>query len=186
MLPTDRSNQLLQVPLQHLLPDLIRQFNKPTLFGKHGIDLSKPEMDAIAEAVANHDPLPEKISALNDALSALIQESVVELQTRFNLTFAESLAKTNMSEMGGWKTTAEFLEIANHKANAELRISAGTSLMVFLGDVRHVDTLFTVIEQDNGLDDVDAMIAKRALAHHTRIAIDSENWDAQVKQALKI
>jgi hypothetical protein len=90
-----------------------------------------------------------------------------------------------MSDISGWQTTAEFLEIANHKNNAELRISAGTSLMVFLGDVRLAAYLFTVIHNDNGLDDVDAMIAKRALSHYTRVAVDAADWEAKVRAALE-
>src|SRR5688572_7055574 len=134
MPPNDRADQLLQVPLQHLIPDLLRQFHKPTLLGNYDINLSKADMDNIAEIVEKRETLPDLVAAINDALAAIVQESVEELQQRFGLTFAESLAKTDMSDIGGWQTTAEFLEIANHKNNAELRISAGTSLMVFLGD----------------------------------------------------
>jgi hypothetical protein len=186
MPPPDRTDQLLQVPLTHLVSDLLRQFNKPTLLGKHGMELSKADMDNIAECVEKRESLPDSVATINDALVEIVQESVDELQQRFGLTFAESLATTDLSEIGGWETTAEFLEIANHKNNAELRISAGTSLMVFLGDTRPAEHLFTVIHNDNGLDDVDAMIAKRALSYHTRIALDVDDWEQQVKAALQI
>jgi hypothetical protein len=185
MPPTDRTEQLMQVPLQQLVIDLLRQFNKPTLLGKHRVSLNKAEMDMIAEAVAHQDTLPTMAQEINAALAQIVQESVAELQTRFGLTFAESLAKIDLSEVSDWQTTAEFLEIANHKSNAELRISAGTSLMVLLGDVRYADYLFSVIDVDGGLDDVDAMIAKRALAYHTQIGLDAEDWETQVKAALK-
>ncbi|MDQ7024410.1 MAG: hypothetical protein Q9P44_02505 [Anaerolineae bacterium] len=189
MPPTDRTDQLRQIPLQHLLPDLLRQFNKPTLLGKHGIEVSKIMMDSIAEAVANREALPDIVAEINEAMSQIVQESMDDLKSRFEMSFAESLSKTDISDIGTWETTAEFLEIANHKNNAELRISAGTSLMVFLGDVRHADTLFTVIKHDNGLDDVDALIAKRALAHYTQIpldSIDSDEWQKGVRQRLEL
>ena len=185
MPPTDRTEQLMQVPLQQLVTDLLRQFNKPTLLGKHRVSLNKPQMDGIAAAVTKQDTLPAIVHEINVALSQIVEESVADLQTRFGLTFAESLAKTDLSEVSDWQTTAEFLEIANHKSNAELRISAGTSLMVLLGDVRYADYLFTVIRVDSGLDDVDAMIAKRALAHYTRIELGTENWETRVKGILQ-
>jgi hypothetical protein len=185
MPPNDRANQLLQVPLPLLIPDLLRQFSKPTLLGKYDINLSKAEMDNIAERVEKRETLPDSVVAINDALADIVRESVDELQQRFGLTFAQSLAKTDMSDIGGWQTTAEFLEIANHKNNAELRISAGTSLMMFLGDARLAAYLFTVIHNDNGLDDVDAMIAKRALSHYTRIAVDIADWEAKIRAALE-
>jgi hypothetical protein len=185
MPPPDRTAQLLQVPLQHLIMDLLRQFNKPSLLGKRGIDLNKAALETLAEQLANHAPLPASVQALNDALLDIVQESVAELQTRFGLTFAQALAKTDMGDMGGWETTAEFLDIANHKYNAELRIAAGTALMVFLGDTRLVAHLLTVIEHDKGLDDVDALIAKRALSHHTQIALDADDWEAQVRAVLE-
>jgi hypothetical protein len=185
MPPNDRTDQLLQVPLTHLITDLMRQFNKPTLLGKYDLNLSKPAMDTIAELVEKREPLPDVVEVINDALASIVRDSVDELQLRFGFTFAESLAKTDMSDIGGWETTAEFLEIANHKNNAELRISAGTSLMVFLGDARFAPYLFTVIHNDNGLDDVDAMIAKRALSHHTQVALDANNWEAKVRAELK-
>jgi hypothetical protein len=185
MPPNDRADQLLQVPLQHLIPDLLRQFSKPTLLGKYDINLSKADMENIAESVEKRETLPDSVAAINDALAAIVQESVDELQQRFGLTFTESLAKIDMSDISGWQTTAEFLEIANHKNNAELRISAGTSLMVFLGDVRLAAYLFTVIHNDNGLDDVDAMIAKRALSHHTQVGLDAADWETKVRAALE-
>jgi hypothetical protein len=183
---TDRTEQLMQIPLNHLVTDLLRQFNKPTLLGKYGVELNKIVMDAIAEALTHREALPDIVTDINKAMAQIVAESINDLQTRFDLTFAESLAQTDMSELGGWQTTAEFLEIANHKTNAELRITAGTSLMVFLGDVRYADMLFTVIHHDNELDDVDAMIAKRALAYHTQIAVDTDDWEMQVKAALRL
>jgi hypothetical protein len=185
MPPTDRTQQLLQISLHYLVTDLLRQFNKPSLLGKYGVILNKAQMDIIAEAVSNQAMLPALVQEINSALAQLVQASVAELQSRFGLTFAEALAKTDLSEVGDWQTTAEFLEIANHKSNAELRISAGTSLMVFLGDVRYADYLFTVIQVDAGLDDVDAMIAKRALAHYSQIELGTENWEIHVKRMLR-
>jgi hypothetical protein len=65
-----------------------------------------------------------------------------------------------MGDMPGWETTAEFLDIANEKSNAELRISAGSALILVLGDDRYKDYL-TFLVENPALDDVSAIMAKR-------------------------
>jgi hypothetical protein len=169
------------MPLEQLIADLLKQFNKPTLLGARGVVLSKAEIDEIALTCTNQQSLPDSVASIITALADIVQESSTELQNRFGLTFAESLAQTDMSAVGNWETTAEFLEIANHKSNAELRISAGVSLMAFLGDVRYAEHLFTVMQQDKGLDDVDAVIARRALATYSGIRLEADDWETQVR-----
>lgn len=185
MLPKDRADQLLAMPLAHLLADLLKQFNKPTLLGQRGISLTKSDIDALAQAIASRQPLPDDAGVIITTLAEIVQESLTELQSRFGFTFAQSLAKSDMSDLGGWQTTAEFLEIANHKNNAELRISAGASLLAFLGDARYADELFTVIHYDSGLGDVEAVIARRALSFYAHVDFDAKDWEQLIRAALE-
>ncbi|MEP7293700.1 MAG: hypothetical protein ABI835_18070, partial [Chloroflexota bacterium] len=78
---------------------------------------------------------------------------------RWNLSFEQSL-DTEMTEIPGWESTAEFLEIANEKANAELRISTGVSLVAALGDWRFERELRFLAGR---ADDLDGVIAGRVL-----------------------
>jgi hypothetical protein len=177
------ADSLRALPLALIAADLLKQFNKPSLLGRYGLAYSKTQIDDLAAQISAAS-LPAELSALCEALAGLIAESEQELQTRFGLSFHQALATQDLSAIGGWETTADFLEIANHKSNAELRISAGATLLLLLGDVRHVAHLFTLLEVDGGLDDVDALLAKRALAHYSAVEMDSPDWLAQVRRAL--
>lgn len=179
------AEQLKTVPLSILVPDLLKQFNKPTLLGQRGVNLTKIEIDAMGEALAKGHDLPKNIADINTGLGDIVQESVTLLQEKFSLTVEQALKTSNISDVAEWETTADFLEIANEKSNAELRISAGCSLMAFLGDVSLAEHLLTVIEVDAGANDVDAMIAKRALSHFAQIDIDSEGWLETIKALIQ-
>ena len=178
------SEQLKNIPLSMLIPDLLKQFNKPTLLAQRNITLTKSDMDAISKSLTDDADLLDIVPSLTNALADIVQESVDFLHDKFGLSFEQSLRTTDISQVAAWETTADFLEIANHKSNAELRISAGTSLMVFLRDLRFANYLLTVIDVDDNTDDVDAMIAKRALSHTLKVAIDSENWLEMIKKWL--
>lgn len=178
------AEQLKTVSLMILVPDLLKQFNKITLLGQRGINLSKLEMDAIAEALINRQALPEKVAAINAAMRDIVQESITLLDKKFSLSFEQALKTSDISAVADWETTADFLEIANEKSNAELRISAGCSLMAFLGDVSLADYLLTVIQVDAGANDVEAMIAKRALSHNANIDIDAEDWLTKIAKLI--
>jgi hypothetical protein len=171
------SDQLKKLPLATLLADLLKQINKPSLLGARGIRLSHEEITKIAETV-------EAEKALLDAIFDIVQESLDELKTRFGFSYEESLKTQDMNAIGGWETTADFLELANTKSNAELRISLGASLLAFFGDKRAAEQLFTVIEMDAGIEDVDALIAKRALSAYAKIDLDSADWEEKVKAAI--
>lgn len=177
--------QLKTLPLTILVADLLKQFNKPTLFIQRGVNLTKAEMDAIATALEKQQALPEKVASINDALADIIGESLTLLDNKFGLSFEQSLRTLDISDVAEWETTSDFLEIANEKSNAELRISAGVSLMVFLKDVRLVAHLLTVIRVDDGINDVDAMIAKRAISHYTGVDMDATDWLVQVEKGLQ-
>lgn len=169
MLPPNPAEKLFAAPVADLVSVLLKQFKR--LLHDRDIILTTADIESIGQAVAVQDPLPEKAETVRAAVIDLVKASEDELQQRFGRSFAQSLT-TDMNSIGGWETTADFLEIANHKSNAELRISAGASLLVFLGDLTRTDHLLTVIRHDAGAHDVDAAFAIRALAH--RYAIDSQ------------
>lgn len=178
------SEQLKTIPLTLLIPDLLKQFNKPTLLGQRDVTLTKSDMDTIAQALEVGEPLPSLTQDIANALADIVQESINLLNEKFSLSFEKSLRTTDISDVADWETTADFLEVANYKSNAELRISAGTSIMVFLGDLRFASYLMTVIEVDANANDVDAMIAKRALSQTLSININADDWHNQVSNAL--
>lgn len=176
------THSLKNAPLVEIVVLLLRQFKR--LLAQAGIDLTTDEMTAIGNAIATSQPLPDKTDAIKVVIADLVSESIALLRERFQRSFAESLA-TDMKMIGGWETTAEFLEIAEVKSNAELRIAAGAALLALLGETRFADCLVSVMNHDAGLDDVDAVFARRALAHIVQIPADAPDWLAQVQAWLQ-
>ncbi len=154
------AEQLYNAPLADLIRILLKQFKR--LLNQRGVDYTTDEAKGLARAIAEGDAPPEKVVSIRAAMNDIVAESETLLQERWNLSFGQSL-DTGMNDIPGWESTAEFLEIANEKSNAELRIAAGAALLVMLGDRSHVETLHTVIEHDAGANDADAVFARRAL-----------------------
>ena len=175
MIPPDPLLAYQNAPLDDLLAILLRQFRRP-LKG-HGIDLSDQEAESLAHDLVAHAPLTDKAQAIRAALGDLVEESETVL-ARWNLTFQQSL-DTEMNAIPGWESTAEFLEIANEKANAELRISTGASLLVALGDLSYAPELLFLVER--GEDDLDAVIARRVLLFASGVAADDPGWLDQLR-----
>jgi hypothetical protein len=182
MLAPNPTESLKNIPVVDMVVLLLRQFKR--LLSQAGVDLTTDEMTAIGQAAAACQAMPEKTAAIKSIMVNLVQESLDVLQKRFQRSFAASLA-TDMNTLGGWETTAEFLDIAEVKSNAELRISAGAALLALLGEVRFADCLISVLEHDAGADDVDALFARRALAHISQIPADVPDWLAQVQAWLQ-
>lgn len=180
-MPPNAARPLLEAPIDELIAVLLKQFTR--LLAQGGIALSTSDTAALAAAAAEHQPLPPVAARICERLVELVRESEQELLTRFQMTFAQALA-SDMSHVTGWETTAEFLELANLKSNAELRISAGSSLLLLLGDVRFAHHALAVIDHDGGLMDVDACFARHALCHYARVPPLAEDWLTQVEAAL--
>lgn len=164
MLPdreTQRAAAYRAAPLDELLTVLLRQF-KRLLTGK-GLPLSDADAAQIAAALARRDPPDERMERLRAALVALVEESEAVL-AGLGLGFAESL-RAEIADLPGWETTADFLALAETKANAELRISTGSALLVLLGERRFGAHLNAVISHaaEIGQPDLDSIIAERAL-----------------------
>jgi hypothetical protein len=175
MIPPDPLTAYQNAPLGDLLAILLRQFRRP--LKSQGVELSDAEAEALAHDLAARAPLSEKALAIREALVKLVAESETVL-ARWNLTFQQSL-DAKMKNISGWESTAEFLDIANEKANAELRISTGASLLVALGDLRSADDLLFLVER--GEDDLDAVIAKRVLLFASGIEASDPQWLDQLR-----
>ena len=157
-------------PLADLLGILLRQYRRP--LASSCVELSDTQADALALALAARLPQDDQAQAIRGALPALIEASEGVL-ARLKLTFPQSL-DVEMGEIPGWESTAEFLEIANEKANAELRISTGAALLTALGDRQYSPELLALVER--GEDDLDAVIARRVLLLASGIREDDPAW----------
>lgn len=172
--------------LEELTLILLRQFR--TLFAEKETPLSDSQMKALAQR-AQQRALNEGDALVTTALSRITAEST-ELLASWGYTFAQSLI-TSMTEIAGWDTTADFLSRANEKINAELRISAGSALAVLLGDLTQVAAVMTSFTHGmSDPEDVDALIARRALAFAAGIdprtgdfATRIEAWAASIAAA---
>jgi hypothetical protein len=153
----DRPNPVEAWPFDQLVTTLLKQFKRP--LASYGVALADAEAQVIGKAVSSRDSLPESVQVIRDALVVVIAESEAVL-SQHGLTFAQSL-KTGMDMLPGWESTADFLALADEKANAEIRIGAGSALLAALGDLRYADNLFDQLE--NAPDEAEAAIARRVL-----------------------
>lgn len=177
MLPTDRAQTFANAPIEDLLSVLLRQLKRP--LGMQGFKLTDSEANRMAsERVAGK--IPQRSIELVGALEAIVHESE-QVLAQYGLTFETSF-DADLSTIGGWETTAEFLEIANEKANAELRITLGAALdMAFVGDARYAHYLLFLA---TGERDDETVIAKRILTFVTDIPAETPDWLNQVRSWL--
>lgn len=176
-LPSNPSEQFGDAPLDDLMRVLLSQFKR--LLADNGVNLTADETLEVAQAIVNHTVHP-KLPSIREVTKKLVKDSLDLLNDNWGLTFLKSLY-AEMDDIDNWDTTVEFLEIANEKSNAELRISTGASLLVTMGDLSFVPYLINVIHHDDGLMDVDAVFAKRALLHISQRDGMSSDWFKQVE-----
>ncbi|HLV34158.1 MAG TPA: hypothetical protein VKY59_03545 [Spirillospora sp.] len=174
----NRAQTLGQAPLRDLLAVLLRQHKR--LLMTRGVELTEAGIRALAEQIASGQPAGERVDALRTALIDIAAESEQTL-ARWNLTFNQALA-TPVADMPGWETTAEFLELANEKSNAELRIASAAALLAALGDLRYADHLLAAITHDP--DEIETVTARRVLSRLSGIAPDAPDWQAQINDWL--
>ena len=183
MLPINPADKLNDAPFSDLVELLLKQF-KRLLTDRDVPPLSTADLAAIAQAVSAQADLPEKAAKVPSAIVSIVEESLQVLRDRFDFDFPQALA-TSMDTIGNWETTAEFLEVANDKSNAELRISAGSTLLVMMGNKDYIPYLLDIIEADEGFYDVDAALARRALLHTTKIDVRKSGGTASVRRWLQ-
>lgn len=175
MVRPDRADLAHTAPLDDLLSVALRQFKRP-LAGLD-VDLSTADVQTIATAAAAQQPPSPKAVAVRDALVTLVEDSLAVL-AGWNLTFQQAMT-TDMDAMPGWETTGEFLEIANEKGNAELRIASGAVLLAALGDLRFGDDVLYLATQDDG--EFENILARRLLLHLSGTDASAPDWAAQVQ-----
>lgn len=171
----DRGTTLANAPLEDLLSILLRQFKRP--LSSHGVTITDADAAQIAAELVARTPDTPQRQAIRDALIAAIAESEAVL-ARWGLTFERSL-DTTMDAMPGWETTEEFLDIANEKTNAELRIAAGAALLLALGDARHARRIIHQIARDP--DETEAQIGRRIISWVAGIEGKDSDWLAKAK-----
>ncbi|NDJ62095.1 MAG: hypothetical protein GYB67_13270 [Chloroflexi bacterium] len=171
----DPTAAYFRAPLAELLAILLRQYRRP--LRSREIELTDADGVTLAEMIVARAPLTDQARAVRDALAALIAESEAVL-ARWDLTLAQAL-DTPMDQIPGWETTADFLEIANEKANAELRISTGAALLTALGQTRYATYLVDVVAR--GVDDLDAVIAQRVLTFVSGLPADEADWLSKIR-----
>jgi hypothetical protein len=173
MLP-DHSAPLYAAPLSDLLVMLLRQFKR--LLAEKGVEMDDAAMKVMAQAACDRVYSGDNIPAVRVVLAALITESESVL-ARWNLTFPQALV-TPMDAIPGWESTSDFLEIANEKSNAELRIAAGGTLLAALNDYRCTPSLLAAI--DHAPDEVETIIARRVLLFASGVEGDAPDWRARL------
>jgi hypothetical protein len=155
MLPPDRAQTFANAPIDDLLGVLLRQMRRP--LAAQGFTINDNDAVRVASERAAGD-VPAETPALLVALAGVVNESLAVLRG-LGLTFEQSL-DADMTTIGGWQTTAEFLNIANEKSNAELRITLGAALTLAFGDAQFKPLLTYLAAGSYGDETV---IAQRAL-----------------------
>ena len=164
--------------IEELTLILLRQFKR--LLAERGADWTDADLKALAGR-AGRRAVNEDDAPVIAALSKIVAESEA-LLSEWDLTFEQSIA-TGMEEMAGWDTTADFLSLANDKINAELRISAGSALLVLLGDTHFAGHALTAVKHGmRDPEDVDAVITLRALAFAAQVDQDAQDRLRRISQ----
>ena len=170
--------KLNRVPVSEVLLVLLRHFRQ--ILADGGLALTDDTSRELARALASGEP-HAAMDALVSILTELVEASLGELETRWQLDFAAAL-RADMSSIGGWETTAEYLELANDKAELETRIAGGSALLVAAGRSKYAANLVDVIEYDAGALDIDAVVAKRVLLHVSGVDGSGPDWLLRVQQ----
>jgi hypothetical protein len=157
MPPHERAKSFASAPLDELWGVLLHQMKRP--LASHSVILSDAAARDLGVAIAAQSDHPQR-TALQAVLPLLVAESEAALTAlKAGLTFEKSL-DLDMDALGGWETTADFIERATQKSNAELRITLGSALLYALGDARYSAYLHKLAAGDYGDE---SAIARRAL-----------------------
>ncbi len=175
MLPPDRAHSFETAPLGELFGVLLRQLRRP--LAAHGLKLTDTDAERLGQACAAGESMDSAVLVM--ALVGVVTESEGVL-AGMGVSFIEALDRP-MDQIAGWETTAEFLEVANEKANAELRIALGAALALVFGERRFAPYLLHLAEGDYGDESV---IARRALLFAAGAAPDAPDTMAQVRRWL--
>ena len=171
----DPAANFYREPLHELVTILLRQYKR--LLAERGIELTEQEIRALGREMAGGQASGSRVLAIREALAEMVEQSEAVLAA-WGLGFEESLRK-DMNDMPGWETTAEFLEIANEKGNAELRIASGAALLVALGDLHYAPHVLTAIKHNP--EELETVTARRILSQISGVGVEAADWQAQIE-----
>lgn len=169
-MPDTAAERLNRAPLGDLIFILLQHFRAS--LADAGLTLGADEARELAGAMAA-GRFHTKAEALTRAVAARVDGCRDALQSRWQLDFAASL-RADISDIGPWGSTAEFLALANDKAAAETDIALGSALLAAAGRREYAPYLLDALEHDAGVFDIDAVIARRVLLHICGIDADAD------------
>lgn len=171
----DRASVLGTAPLSDLLVVLLRQYKR--LLAERGLELTEANIRDLAQRRVEQASLNATETRIRDLLGDMIAESLAVL-ARWNLSYAQALA-TDMNAIPGWESTSEFLEIANEKSNAELRIASAAALAVTLRAYQYAPYLLQTFAHDPS--EMEGVIARRVLLLVSGVDDNAADWFDQVQ-----
>ncbi len=160
-MPDTAAAALQRAPLGEIIFMLLQHFR--ACLADAGLTLGADEARELAGDFAAGRP-QAKADPVTQAIAARVDGCLDALQSRWRLDFAASL-RADMADIGPWRTTAEFLELANDKVEAETDIVLGSALLAAAGRREYGRYLLDALAHDAGAFDIDAIIARRVLLH---------------------
>lgn len=140
-----RAQTFASAPMQDILYVVLRQLRRP--LASKNVEISDAEAQSLASARMAGESLarPELIAGL----IAVVEESEKVLAA-LGLTYSQSL-DTDMTTLGGWETTADFIDLAERKSNAELRITLAAAMaLAYRHERRYLPYLLHTAAGDYG------------------------------------
>ena len=177
-MPDSPAEKLSRAPLCEIFLLLLQHFRAS--LADAGLTLGADEARALAAALAA-GRTNATTQAVAQHIAGLVDERLSALQARWQVDFAGSLRAT-MADIGPWRTTADYLALANAKAEAETGIALGAALLTATGRRDYAPRLLDVIAYDDGANDIDAIIARRILLHVSGVSGAQPDWLAQLQR----
>ncbi len=179
-MPKSSASQINNLPYSNVLLILLDSL-RPALLAR-SISLGADDARDLAAALLDGREY-EPAAMLDATVAKLVEARLLLLRESWGLDFATAL-RSDLADIGSWQSTAEFLELANAKAEAETQIALGSALLAALGRHEYANNLLDLIAFDAGEDDVDTQIAKRVLLRVSGVDGADTDWLAQIKRWL--
>ncbi|MCE2473207.1 MAG: hypothetical protein J4G18_15215 [Anaerolineae bacterium] len=179
-MPDSPAEGLSRAPLSEVIFILLQHFRAS--IAEAGLNLGHDEARELAGAIAAGQ-WHAKADSATQRIAEIVDSRLAELQSRWQIDFPTSL-RADMTAIGPWRSTAEFLELANDKAEAETDIALGSALLAAAGRRDYAPYLLDALEFDAGGFDIDGAIARRILLHISGVDGARADWLAQVRRWL--
>ena len=179
-MPDRPAEGLSRAPLGEIIWMLLQHFRAE--LADAGSALGADEARELAGALAAGQS-HAKADAMTQTVADLVDGQLSILDSRWEIDFATCL-RADMASIGAWRTTAEFLELANDKAEAETSIALGSALLVAAGRSEYASYLLDVLDYDAGAFDIDGAIARRILLRVSGVDGARPDWLARLRSWL--